>query len=60
MTEQELARERALQREDRASEGAERAARGRFGITGVLAWLAVGVPFCIGLSIALQKAAALF
>ncbi len=27
---------------------------------GVLAWLAVGVPFLIGLLIALQKAAALF
>jgi len=27
---------------------------------GVLAWLAVGVPFVIGLLIALQKAAALF
>ena len=26
----------------------------------VLAWLAVGIPFCIGLYIALQKAAALF
>jgi hypothetical protein len=26
----------------------------------VLAWLAVGIPFCIGLYIAIQKAAALF
>jgi len=29
-------------------------------MTGLLAWLAVGVPFGIGLYIALQKAAALF
>ena len=36
------------------------AARGAFGITGVLAWAAVGVPFLIGLYIALAKAAALF
>jgi MFS family permease len=60
MTIEELARERALQREDQAAVGADLAARGRFGIVGVLAWLAVGIPFCIGLLIALQKAAALF
>lgn len=59
MNDQELARERALQREDRKAVGAELAARGDFGIAGVLAWLAVGIPFCIGLFIALQKAAAL-
>jgi len=60
MNDLELARERALQREDQKAAGAEFAARGNFGIGGVLAWLAVGIPFGIGLFIALQKAAALF
>ncbi|HUC65885.1 MAG TPA: OFA family MFS transporter [Stellaceae bacterium] len=60
MDTEELARERALQREDRISASAETAARGSFGGGGVLAWLAVGVPFCAGLYIALTKAAALF
>ncbi len=52
--------ERSLGHEDRASASAETAARGSFGATGVVAWLAVGVPFFIGLVIALQKAAGLF
>lgn len=60
MSEEELTRERSLQHEDHTAAGAELAARGHFGILGVLAWLAVGIPFCIGLLIALQKAAALF
>jgi len=60
MSEQELARERALQHEDRVTITAETAARGSFGAAGVLAWLAVGIPFLIGLYIALAKAAALF
>jgi MFS family permease len=60
MTDEELGRERALQREDRAVARAEAAARGGFGVIGVLAWLAVAIPFCVGLFIALQKAAALF
>ncbi len=60
MSAEELARERALGHEDRASASAETAARGPFGATGVVAWLAVGVPFLIGLVIALQKAAGLF
>jgi MFS family permease len=60
MSDEQLAHERALQREDLVAVGAETAARGRFGVAGVLAWLAVGIPFCIGLFIALQKAAALF
>jgi hypothetical protein len=60
MSDEELAREKALQREDRSAAGAETAARGSFGMLGVLAWLAVGIPFAIGLYIALQKAAALF
>ncbi len=60
MTDEQIARERSLQHEDRISGNAETAARGSFGLGGVLAWLAVGVPFCIGLFIALQKAIALF
>jgi MFS family permease len=60
MSDAELARERALQREDRTAAGAELAARGAFGLPGALAWLAVGIPFLIGLYIALAKAAALF
>jgi hypothetical protein len=60
MSDEELVRERALQREDRTAADAETAARGGFGIGGVLAGLAVGIPFCIGLYIALQKAPALF
>ena len=59
MTDDELARERALQREDRIAGDAETAARGGAGVGVVLAWLAVGIPFFIGLFIALQKAAAL-
>jgi MFS family permease len=60
MTDAELARERSLQREDLITSTAETSARGSFGAVGVLAWLAVGVPFLIGLYIALAKAAALF
>jgi MFS family permease len=60
MSDAELARERALQREDRIAADAETAARGSFGLGGVLAWAAVGIPFCIGLYIAIKKAAGLF
>ena len=60
MSDDELASERALLREDQVAADAETAARGSFGIGGVLAWLAVGVPFFIGLYIAIEKAAALF
>jgi MFS family permease len=60
MTNDELARERALQHEDRVAADAETAARGAFGISGILAWLAVGMPFLVGLYIAIKKAAALF
>lgn len=60
MTETELAHERAMQHDTGVSNNAQTAARGAFGITGVLAWLAVGIPFLIGLYIALAKAAALF
>jgi MFS family permease len=60
MSDDELAQERALQREDRIAGNADTAARGGFGTGAVVAWLAVGIPFCIGLWIALEKAAALF
>ena len=60
MSDEQLARERSLQHEDRIPADLKTAARGNFGLGGVLAWLAVGIPFCIGLYIALQKAAALF
>jgi MFS family permease len=59
MTDEEIARERALQREDRIVGNVDTAARGNVGAGVVLAWLAVGIPFFIGLAIALQKAAAL-
>ncbi|WP_110693139.1 L-lactate MFS transporter [Salinicola halophyticus] len=60
MSDEELAHERSLQKEDGVAANAETAARGRFGVGGVLAWLGVGIPFLIGLYIALAKAAALF
>ena len=60
MSEAELAREKALAHEHKVSAEAETAARGAFGVGCVLAWLGVGIPFLIGLSIALQKASALF
>ncbi len=60
MDEQQLARERALQHEQNGGAGAVHAARGPFGGVGILAWLAIGIPFLIGVAIALQKAAKLF
>jgi len=60
MSEEQLARERSLQHEDRVTADAETAARGSFGIGSALVWIAVGIPFLIGLYIALEKAAALF
>jgi hypothetical protein len=60
MSDAELARERSLQHEDRLAADAESAARGNFGIGGALAWIGVGIPFFIGLYIAIEKAAALF
>lgn len=59
MTEQQLAAERALMHESSVVGDPETAARGRFDGTGILVWLAVGIPFGIGLYIALAKAAAL-
>jgi MFS family permease len=60
MSAEQLAREKALQHEDRTVGDAEHAARGNFGFAGVLAWAAIGIPFLIGVYIAIQKAAALF
>jgi MFS family permease len=60
MSDEQLARERALQHEAVAAGDAETAARGGFGFTGLIAWLAVGAPFGIGLYIAVEKAAGLF
>jgi hypothetical protein len=58
----ELARERALRGEGRVASGGQMAARGGLGIGigGVLAWLAVGIPFLVGLYIVSTKVAALF
>ena len=60
MSAEQLAHEKALQHEDRTAGDAETAARGNFGFAGVLAWAAIGIPFLIGVYIAIQKAAALF
>jgi len=60
MTDDELAHERALQREDHAAANATTAAQGAFGWLGAGAWLVVGIPFLIALSIAIKSAATLF
>jgi len=60
MSAEQLAREKVLQHEDRSAANAESAARGSFGFAGVLAWAAIGIPFLIGVYIAIQKAAVLF
>jgi MFS family permease len=60
MTAEQVAREKSLQHEDRLVGSAETAARGSFGFGGVLAWAAIGIPFLIGVIIAIQKAAVLF
>ncbi|HUA80218.1 MAG TPA: OFA family MFS transporter [Dyella sp.] len=61
MTDEELERERSLQHEaPHVTANVDQAARGAFGIVGVLAWALVGIPFLIGVWIALSKAAALF
>jgi MFS family permease len=62
MTEAELEAERALARGKKVvvAGDAQNAARGSFGVGGVLAWMAVGVPFLIGVWIALEKAWVLF
>ncbi len=61
MTDVELAREQALAHQSRiAAKDAMAAARGGFGLIGMIAWLSVGIPFSIGVWIALGKAMALF
>lgn len=61
MNAEELAAEQALtQKASHKSATAQTAARGSFGFGGVLAWLAVGVPFLIGVWFALDKAKVLF
>ncbi|TMV74692.1 OFA family MFS transporter, partial [Thioclava sp. BHET1] len=60
MSDEELARERALQHDKSTSQEVSSAARGSFGALGVVFWLAVGIPFLIGVWIALAKGAALF
>ena len=61
MTDQELEHERSLQHEAATtSTGAQDAARGGFGAMGFVAWALVGIPFLIGVWIAINKAAALF
>lgn len=61
MSEQELESEKTLQREVASvSAHAQEAARGSFGMVGMLAWALVGIPFLIGVWIAISKAAILF
>jgi hypothetical protein len=61
MTPEQLEKERSLQRETRtAAAGTAAEVESRGSPLVILAWLAVGIPFLIGLYIALQKAAPLF
>jgi MFS family permease len=61
MTDEELERERSLQHEaPDVAANAGQAARGGFGVMGIVAWALVGIPFLIGVWIALSKAAVLF
>jgi MFS family permease len=61
MTPEELAAEQALvNKASQKSDLADSAARGPFGLSGGIAWLAVGIPFIIGVSFALEKAMVLF
>ena len=61
MTDDELAREKALQHDSVATAAhAQDAARGAFGAAGVLAWAVVALPFLYGVWMAITKAAALF
>lgn len=61
MTPDELAEEQALTlKVSHKSATAETAARGSFGMGGIIAWLAVGIPFLIGVWFALGKASVLF
>jgi MFS family permease len=61
MTDAELAHEKSLQHENAAvAASADDAARGSFGLVGIVAWALVGIPFLIGIWIAIGKAAVLF
>jgi MFS family permease len=61
MTDEELERERSLQHEaSHLAANAGQAARGGFGVVGIVVWALVGIPFLIGVWIALSKAAVLF
>jgi MFS family permease len=60
MSDAQMDREHALQHEDVIHGDPEHAARGAFGLVGALAWAGVGIPFLIGVYIALSKASALF
>jgi MFS family permease len=61
MTPEELAAEQALvNKASQKSDLADTAARGSFGLAGGVAWLAVGIPFIIGVSFAVEKAMVLF
>ncbi|MGP0105994.1 OFA family MFS transporter [Rhodoblastus sp.] len=60
MTDEEVLRERSLQHEDIIPGDAVHAGHGKFRAYELLPWAAVGVPFLIGVYIALGKASALF
>jgi MFS family permease len=60
MTDEEVLRERALQHEEVIPGDAEHAGHGRFRAVELVPWAAVGIPFLIGVYIALSKASALF
>lgn len=61
MSQGELEAERTLTRgKTRLAADAGTAARGEFGASGFLAWVAVGAPFLVAVWIALEKAAGLF
>jgi MFS family permease len=62
MDDEELERERALTHEKlgAVTHSVENSARGAFGFGGTVFWLAVAVPFLIGVWIAIAKGAALF
>ncbi|WP_298353722.1 OFA family MFS transporter [Rhodoblastus sp.] len=60
MTDAELQRERSLQHEDIIKGDVKSAGHGKFGAFGLLPWAGVGIPFLIGVYIALGKASALF
>jgi MFS family permease len=59
MTPEQLAKERSLQREARPAVATATGMGEGFSPLVAIAWLAVGIPFLIGLYIALKKAAAL-